>query len=157
MVDIEKLAIRHKEKKTIGLKRGEEAVDPTLFGSGTHLSDDDIQALSRIIQDLNSRFNTTFTKDEILVIKALERKISEDEALQQQLRNGSQPAVRATFYQVAEEAFEKIIDENYKFYKKVRDDEDMSKEFFDRLFEWFITTHKTSKAVKGKTAKGKKK
>ena len=156
MVDIEKLAIRHKEKKSIGLKRGEEGVDPTLFGSGTHLSDDDIQALSRIIQDLNSRFNTSFTKDEILVIKALERKISEDEALQQQLRNGSQPAVRATFYQVAEEAFEKIIDENYKFYQKIKDDDEMSKEFFDKIFEWFLTTHKASKAVKGQTKKRKK-
>jgi len=156
MVDIEKLAIRHKEKKNIGLKRGEEGVEPTLFGAGARLSDDDIQALSRIIHDLNSRFNTTFTQDEILVIKALERKISEDEALQQQLRNGSQPAVRATFYQVAEEAFEKIIDENYKFYKKVKDDDEMSKEFFDRLFEWFLTTHKASKAIKEQTKKRKK-
>lgn len=156
MVDIEKLAIRHKEKKNIGLKRGEEGVEPTLYGAGTRLSDDDIQALSRIIHDLNSRFNTKFTQDEILVIKALERKISEDEALQQQLRNGSQPAVRATFYQVAEEAFEKIIDENYKFYKKVKDDDEMSKEFFDRLFEWFLTSHKASKAVKSQIKKRKK-
>jgi type I restriction enzyme R subunit len=156
MVDIEKLAIRHKEKKNIGLIRGEEGVDPTLFGAGARLSDDDIQALSRIIHDLNSRFNTSFTQDEIPVIKALERKISEDEALQQQLQNGSQPAVRATFYQVAEEAFEKIIDENYKFYQKIKDDEEMSKEFFDKIFQWFMTSHKESKAVKGQTKKRKK-
>jgi len=34
-------------------------------------------------------FNTSFTEGEIMVIKQLEKKISEDEALQQQLKNGS--------------------------------------------------------------------
>jgi len=44
---------------------------------------------------------TSFTEDEIMVIKQLEKKISEDEALQQQLKNGAKHAVEATFRQVA--------------------------------------------------------
>jgi len=38
---------------------------------------------------------------------------------------------------VAQDAFEDLINENFKFYKKVSDDEEVSKEFFSRLFEWY--------------------
>jgi type I restriction enzyme R subunit len=137
MVDMEKLAVRKNDTKSIGLKRGETSVDPLDYGGGSGLSDEDREALSQIIRDLNTRFNTAFTEDEIVVIKQLEKKISEDQALQQQLKNGSPHAVQETFRQVAQDAFEDLINENFKFYKKVRDDEEVSKEFFSRLFEWY--------------------
>ena len=140
MVDMEKLAVRKNEKKDIALKRGEAKVDPLKYGSGATLTEEEREALSKIIEDLNSRFNTSFTEDEIMVIKQLEKKISEDEALQQQLKNGARHAVAATFRQVAEDALEDLINENFKFYKKVSDDEEVSKEFFDRLFEWYLQT-----------------
>jgi len=45
--------------------------------------------------------------------------------------------VQETCRQVAQDAFEDLINENFKFYKKVSDDEEVSKEFFSRLFEWY--------------------
>ena len=124
------------------MKRGEEKVDPLNYGGGATLSEEEREQLSKIIDDLNSRFNTSFTEDEIMVIKQLEKKIGEDEALQQQLRNGARHAVEATFRQVAEDAFEDLMNENFKFYKKVSDDPEVSKEFFARLFEWYLDGRK---------------
>jgi type I restriction enzyme, R subunit len=138
MVDMEKLAVRKKDKKDIGLKRGETKVDPLNYGGGATLTEEDREALSKIIEDLNTRFNTSFTEDEIMVIKQLEKKIGEDEALQQQLKNGSRHAVEATFRQVADDAFQDLVNDNFKFYKKVSEDEEVSKEFFARLFEWYV-------------------
>jgi type I restriction enzyme R subunit len=138
MVDMEKLAVRKKDKKDIILKRGETKVDSLNYGAGATLTEEEREALSKIIEDLNTRFNTSFTADEIMVIKQLEKKISDDEALQQQLKNGSKHAVEATFRQVAEDAFEDLVNENFKFYKKVSEDDEVSKEFFTRLFEWYI-------------------
>jgi type I restriction enzyme R subunit len=132
MVDMEKLAVRKSEMKDIGLKRGEAKVDPLNYGGGADLSGEEREALSKIIEDLNTRFNTSFTEDEIMVIKQLEKKIGEDEALQQQLKNGSRHAVQATFQQVAKDAFEDLVNDNFKFYKKVSEDEEVSKEFFAR-------------------------
>ena len=140
MVDMEKLALRKNKKVDISLKRGETVVDPLNYGAGAELSEEDRQALSKIIEDLNSRFNTSFTQDEIMVIKQIEKKISEDEALQQQLKNGSKHAVEATFQQVAKDAFEDLMNANERFYKKVTDDEEVSKEFFTRLFEWYLNS-----------------
>jgi type I restriction enzyme R subunit len=138
MVDMEKLAVRKNTKKDIGLKRGETKVDPLNYGGGATLTEEEYEALSKIIGDLNTRFNTSFTKDEIMVIKQLEKKIGEDEALQQQLKNGSRHAVEATFRQVAEDAFQDLVNDNFKFYKKVSEDDEVSREFFARLFEWYI-------------------
>jgi type I restriction enzyme R subunit len=142
MVDMEKLAVRKKETKNIGLKRGEEKVDPLNYGGGATLSEEEREALSQIIEDLNTRFHTSFSEDEIMVIKQLEKKISEDEALQQQLKNGSRNAIEATFRQVAEDAFEDLVNDNFKFYKKVSEDDEVSKEFFARLFEWYVDGRK---------------
>lgn len=139
MVDMEKLAVRKKDKKDIGLKRGEEKVDPLNYGGGATLLEEEREQLSKIIEDLNTRFNTSFTSDEIMVIKQLEKKIKEDESLRQQLNNGSPHAVEATFQQVAKDAFEDLINDNYKFYKKVSEDEEVSKEFFSRLFNWYVS------------------
>ena len=148
MVDMEKLAVRKNEKKDIGLKRGETKVDPLNYGGGAELSEEERQALSKIIDDLNTRFNTSFTEDEIMVIKQLEKKIGEDEALRQQLKNGSRDAVEATFQQVAKDAFQDVMNDNFKFYKTVNDNEEMSKEFFARLFEWYVDGQKKSQAKK---------
>jgi len=137
MVDMEKLALRQHDKKDIHLKRGEATVDSLNYGNGAALTEEEREALSKIIDDLNTRFNTSFTETEIMVIKQLEKKIGEDEALQQQLKNGSPHAVEATFQQVAKDAFEDLVDDNYKFYKKVTDDDEVSKDFFSRLFEWY--------------------
>jgi type I restriction enzyme R subunit len=115
-----------------------EKVDPLNYGGGATLSEEEREALSQIIDDLNTRFHTSFSEDEIMVIKQLEKKISEDEALQQQLKNGSRDAIEATFRQVAEDAFEDLVNDNFKFYKKVSEDDEVSKEFFARLFEWYI-------------------
>jgi len=142
MVDMEKLAVRKHDKKDIGLKRGEVKEDPLNYGGGATISEEDREQLSKIIEDLNTRFNTSFTEDEIMVIKQLEKKISEDEALQQQLKNGSRHAVEATFRQVAEDAFQDLVNDNFKFYKKVSEDDEVSKEFFARLFEWYIEGRK---------------
>jgi type I restriction enzyme R subunit len=144
MVDMEKLAVRKKDTKDIGLKRGEEKVDPLNYGGGATLTDEEREALSTIIDDLNSRFGTSFTEDEFMVIKQIEKKISEDESLQQQLKNGSRHAVEATFRQVAEDAFEDLWDTNDKFYKKVSNDEEVAKELFARLLDRFLEGRKKS-------------
>jgi type I restriction enzyme R subunit len=148
MVDMEKLAVRKNDTKDISLIRGETQVDPLNYGGGAALSVEERQALSKIIEDLNTRFNTSFTEDEIMVIKQLEKKISEDESLRQQLKNGSRHAVEATFQQVARDAFQDVMNENFKFYKKVNDDEEVSAEFFARLFEWYVDGRNKSQAKK---------
>jgi hypothetical protein len=40
-----------------------------------------------------------------------------------------------SFEEVAQDMLHELIESNFKFYKKVQDDGEISKELFDRLFE----------------------
>ena len=150
MVDMEKLAVRKNDRQDIGLARGETKVDPLTYGNGADVTEEEQQVLSKILVELNTRFQTSFTQDEIMVIKQLEQKISEDPALQQQLKNSSRDAVKATFDQVAMNAFEDLVNNNFKFYKKVKDDKEMSQQFFSNLFGWYVDGRIKPSTVKKK-------
>jgi type I restriction enzyme R subunit len=138
LVEMEKHALRVKETKDIGLKRGEKRVDPLKYGAGATLTPEEREALSRIIDDLNSRFSTNFSDDEVLVLKQLNTKIQQDQNLKAALRNGAKPAIKDTFRVVAQDALEDVCNQNFRFYKKLKEDEEVAEEFFSRLFDWFI-------------------
>ncbi len=119
----------------IALNRGESEIDPKNYGAGTSSLEAEEIPLSRIIEDLNSQFGTKFTEDDRVVIENMERRLKDDPILAQQLKVGSKDAVRLSFEQVAHDILHEMIESNFKFYKKVQDDQDISKELFDRLFE----------------------
>ena len=119
----------------IELNRGETEIDPKNYGAGTSSLEAEEVPLSKIIEDLNAQFGTKFTEDDRVVILQMESKINNDPILEQQLKVGSKDAVRLSFEQVAQDILHEMIESNFKFYKKVQDDQDISKELFDRLFD----------------------
>ncbi|MBT7700437.1 MAG: type I restriction endonuclease subunit R, partial [Verrucomicrobia bacterium] len=119
----------------IGLDRGVTDVEPKNWGQGAGADEDELEALSEIIEELNSRFGTKFSEEDRVVIKQLEERIEQDEVLGQQLKAGSKDAVRLSFEQVAQDMLHDLIESNFRFYRKVQDDQDISKELFDRLFD----------------------
>lgn len=140
MVDMEKLAIRRGEKKDISLKKGESSTEALNYGAGATVSEDDQEALSEIIKDINQQFNTEFAEDEALILQTINSRLDEDIALQQQLVNGARHAVSATFMQVAKDALEEVSERKFRFYKRVCDDPDISARLFERLLEWYVSS-----------------
>ena len=122
-------------EEAILLKRGETEVDPKNYGAGAGGVESEEEPLSKIIEDLNAQFGTKFTEDDRVVIMQMESKLKSDPILKQQLRVGSKDAVRHSFEQVAQDILHEMIESNFKFYKKVQDDRDISRELFDRMFE----------------------
>jgi len=48
-----------------------------------------------------------------------------------------------SFEEVAQDLLHELIESNFKFYKKVQDDDEISKELFDRLFERYYRNRKS--------------
>ncbi len=119
----------------IGLQRGDAKIEPPNYGGGATVPAEDMEPLSKIIAELNEQFGKKFTDEDRVVIERLEDQLSRDKILEQQLRVGSKDAVRLSFEQVAQDMLHELIESNFKFYKKVQDDQDISRELFDRLFE----------------------
>ena len=144
MVDLASLAVRPTGTRNIDLERDLTEVTPIDFGGdGKALSDADLQALSEIIAELNRKHGTEFTEDEIRVIQRLDEKISSDPGLQAQLQNAAPDATRQTFEAVATDALQDEVETNFRFYKKVTDDQDFSKSLFDRMFAWWRSKQRT--------------
>ncbi len=123
----------------IGLDRGESDVDPLNYGEGAILPQEELEKLSKIIEELNNSFGTSFSEEDIFVIHRLQDQLEGDQFLGNQVHTSSRDAVRAAFEEVANDLLNDLIDSNFKFYKKVQDDDQLSKSLFDKLFEQYYS------------------
>lgn len=137
LTDLDNYKPREIGTKKIELKRGEAEVKPKNYGSTSVAEPELPEPLSKIIDDLNRQFGTKFSEEDRVVIEQLEQKLKSDPQLEQQVAAGSKQAARMSFEEVAQDLLHDLIDSNFRFYKKVQDDQEISKELFDRLFERF--------------------
>ncbi len=117
------------------LERGTVEIEPRNYGVGAGANQGEKEALSKIVEELNQMFGTEFGKEDEVVIQQLETRLGADAVLAQQMKSGSRDAARLSFEQVAHDMLFDLIDSNFRFYKKVQDDEHVSKALFDRLFD----------------------
>lgn len=137
MTDLDNYKPSEAGTRKIELKRGETQVKPRNYGAASLAESENKEPLSKIIADLNQQFGTKFTKEDLVLIEQIEQKAGQDEQLKQQVAASSLQAARMSFEEVAQDLLHDHIDSNFKFYKKVQNDQELSKELFDRLFERF--------------------
>jgi type I restriction enzyme R subunit len=142
-VNMEQYQPKNLGDQQIGLERGTAEIDPKNYGGGSKSDDGDTEPLSKIIEELNQAFGTEFTKDDEVVIRQLETQLSTDAVLAQRVRTGSRDAARLSFEQVAHDMLLELMDSNFRFYKKVQDDESISGALFDRLFDRYCRKHES--------------
>jgi type I restriction enzyme R subunit len=134
-IDMDSYRIEPKESGKIGLKRGNGELEPMKGKPIQPPRPDEIELLSQIIQELNRRFGTDFSDDDIVFIQNLEEKLAGDPALEATVRVNPPDAARLTFDHVANDKIQELIDTNFKFYKQITDDQEFGKFLLDWLFE----------------------
>jgi hypothetical protein len=58
--------------------------------------------------------------------------------LENSLRVNTRENARLTFQHVASDTLQDMIDVNFEFYKRVNDDSEFQRTFYDLLFEWIV-------------------
>jgi type I restriction enzyme R subunit len=140
-IDMDSYRIQHVSSGNIKLTRGSGELQPAGPKGPVTVPPEDLEALSRIIRELNERFGTEFTQDDRVFIEQFETKLAGDIALEASVRVNPKENVRLTFDVVANDRLQEMIESNFKFYKQVTDDVDFRKHFFDWLFERFYQLH----------------
>jgi len=135
-IDMESYRLQRQWKGKIGLERGNGEVKPK-DGDGPGRDPDEMEALSQIIRELNERFGTDFSTEDKVFIQGLEQKLSGDPALVAAVRANLPENARLAFDHVATDRLQDMVDTNFKFYKRITDDRDFGKFFFDWLFDRF--------------------
>ncbi|HEX9870895.1 MAG TPA: hypothetical protein VGC99_20335 [Candidatus Tectomicrobia bacterium] len=96
---------------------------------------DAIEPLSQIIHDLNERFGTDFSEEDRVVIAHLVQKLTGDPALATSVQVNTPKNARLTFDHVVTKHLQDMVDTNFKFYKRVTDDQAFTRSFLDWFFE----------------------
>jgi len=138
-VDIESYRVRRmQDSQDIPLGPGNGTLGPVKEPGRHHLSDEELEPLSRIIRELNERFGTELGDEATVVLAQLEEKLDASEALKASVRVNAPDNVRLTFENVFRDMFDDLINVNFKFYKRVNDDADLSRRLLDQLFDRFM-------------------
>ncbi|HEY8476085.1 MAG TPA: type I restriction endonuclease subunit R, partial [Chloroflexota bacterium] len=142
-IDIESYRIQKTSSGKIKLERGTAELDPIgLKEPGTPHADE-VEALSKIIAELNRRFGTDFTADDRVFIQQLEARLANDAALEASVRVNTPDNARLTFDHVVQDLLQDMIETNFRFYKQINDDRDFATFFFDWLFDRYHKRRQT--------------
>lgn len=141
-IDMESYRVQLRYTGRVALERGEGQVEPMGEKGGYAPHPEEIEALSRIIRELNERFGTDFTEEDKVFIRTLEEQLAADTALAASVRANTPENARLTFDHVVTDRLQDMVDTNFKFYKRVTDDREFAKFFLDWLFDRFRMTAK---------------
>jgi len=136
-IDMESYKLQRVAQGKISLSRGDGVVDPISGRGPQGSSAEEMEALSLIIKELNERFGTDFTEEDKVFILQLEERLANDTALLASMRGNPPENARLTFDHVVTDRLQDMMDTNFKFYKRVTDDQDFAKYFLDWFFDRF--------------------
>jgi len=137
-IDMDSYRIEKVRNGRIGLDRGNGKVTP-IPPEGIHfVPKEELEPLSQIIKELNDKFGTNFSEKDRVFIVQLEEKLKQDEVLKVSIQNNTRENARLTFNHVVTDKLQDMIDTNFKFYKRITDDEQAGKHFRDWLFDKFL-------------------
>ena len=136
-IDLDQQRIDLTFEGAIELERGRGRLQPQA-GDDPSLTEDEPDALSEIIREINDRFGTEWSETDRVIIEQLNRDIAADDGLRTSMTVNDEANARLTFDQVAGEKFAKLIDSNFSLYKTVNDDDSLRRRFFDLLFDVFM-------------------
>ncbi len=137
-IDMDSYRIRKTAEGAIGLERGEREIDPQKAERKVPGAAE-MEALSRIIHELNERFGTDLTEEDKVFIEQLEDRLAADPALTASIRANTRENARLTFDHVVTDRLQDMVDTNFDLYKRITDDREFAKFFLDWLFDRFRT------------------
>ena len=134
-IDMASYRIEEKTAGPIKLERGAEPIGPLTGGAVFGERPQQMEPLSAIIRELNEKFGTDFREEDRVVIGQLEARLASHESLADSIRVNTAENARLTFNSVVSSELQDLADTNFKFYKRVTDDEAFARHFLDWLFE----------------------
>ena len=145
-IDIESYRLSKTSTGTLRVKleRGARHVEPIGPKGPAQPSPEEIEPLSRIIQELNERFGINLGEDVQNSIRQLQTKLTDDPGLEASVRVNTQENARLTFNHIFNDRLQEMVEGHFEFYKLVNEDPEVAKDLLDWLFEQYLKRMKAS-------------
>lgn len=140
-IDMESYRIQQTGSGKIALERRPGVLDPALSRTPLRNAPEEMEALSRIIAELNERFGLNLGPEHRVTLGQMMEKLADDAALDAAARVNTRENVRLTFDQKVEWVIQEIVDSNFDLYKRITDDHAFGEAIKALLFEEYLRTH----------------
>ena len=141
-IDMESYRIQQTGSGRVALERKGSALDPVATKETHESTPEELEALSRIIADLNERFGIELGPEHRVTLGRMLDRLGEDVALEVATRVNTLENVRITFDHKVEQVIQEIVDLNFDLYKRITDDPAFGEVVKDHLFDQYLHAHR---------------
>ena len=141
-IDMESFRIQQTDSGKITLERKGEKLGPLVTKDTREITPEEMEALSRIIADLNERFGIELGPEHRLTLGRMMDRLEEDPALDAAAKANTLENVRITFDHKVEQVIQEIVDMNFDLYKRITDDPDFGEVIKNHLFDQYLSAHR---------------
>jgi Putative DNA-binding domain len=146
-IDMESYRIQQTGSGRIGLDRKAGVLDPVGTKGAYGIASEEMEALSRIIAELNERFGLNLGPEHKVTVGQMIERLDGDAALDAAARANTRENVRLTFDQKVEHVIQEIIDSNFELYKRITDDRAFGDQLKNFLFDHYLRGHRDAEEL----------
>jgi len=146
-IDMESYRIQQTGSGRIAPERKPGVLDPVSTKPGHGVAPEEVEALSRIIAELNERFGLNLGPEHRVTLGQVMAKLDDDAALDAAARVNTRENLRLTFKQKVEHVIQEIVDSNFELYKRITDDRAFGEAIKDLLFDQYLRAHRNAEEL----------
>ncbi len=140
-IDMESYRIQQTDSGRVALERKGSTIDPVATKETREATPEELEALSRIIADLNERFGIELGPEHRVTLGRMLDRLGEDAALEVATRVNTLENVRIAFDYKVEQVIQEIVDLNFDLYKRITDDPAFGEVVKNHLFDQYLRAH----------------
>ena len=146
-IDMESYRIRQTSVGKIALVRRVGQLDPVRTKAYHGGGEDQPEALSRIIAELNERFGLDLGSEDRVTVEQIATALDEDAGLDASARANTRENVRLTFDPKVEDKIQEIVERNFELYRRITDDTSFGQAFKNALFDDYMRRHRRAEEL----------
>lgn len=146
-IDMESYRLQQTGSGKIGLARKPGVLDPVGTKDVQATAPEELEALSRIISELNERFGLRLGPEHRVTLGQMMERLDDDAALDAAARVNTRENVRLTFDQKVEHVIQEIVDTNFDLYKRITDDRAFGEAIKTFLFDQYLRAHRNAEEL----------
>ncbi len=146
-IDMESYRIQQTGSGKIPIERKTGVLDPVTTKAPHGAPAEELEALSRIIEELNERFGLDLGPEHRVTLEQMMGKLDGDAALDAAARVNTRENVRLAFDQKVEEVIQEIVDSNFELYRRITDDRTFGEALKDFLFDQYLRAHRNAEEL----------
>lgn len=146
-IDMESYRIQQTGSGRIELERRTGVLEPIRTKDHYGTSPEEMEALSRIIAQLNERFGLNLGPEHRVTLGQMMTRLDADAGLDASARVNTRENVRLTFDEKVEHVIQEIVDSNFDLYKRITDDRSFGEVIKNFLFDQYLRTHRQAEEL----------